>query len=172
MNTEHDFFCKLNINSNASDHIKDKIYNTDSSNWKDFLEQSIFSLKLKDLKDDPKIVQLVKDIGDVNRISIFRNNPNSCYGWHFDAIRSSAINMLIDGFDSMCVFGNPQPQSQYSDLSIIKHRPNTYYLLNVKKYHTVYNFNNQRYILSLGIPKKSFAEVKEYLKEHNMLGDL
>jgi hypothetical protein len=41
--------------------------------------------------------------------------------------------------------------------------------MNVKKFHTVYNFDNQRYILSLGIPDKSFTEVKEYLKENNML---
>lgn len=172
MNIEHDFFCRLNVNSNSSNHIKNKIHTADSSGWADFLEQSILTLKLEDLKDDPKIVQLIKDIGDVNRIAVYRNKPNTCYGWHFDAIRLSAINMLIEGFDSMCVFGNQQPQRQYTDVSIIKHQPNTYYLLNVKKHHTVYNFNNQRYILSLGIPKKSFAEVKEYLKEHNMLGEL
>jgi hypothetical protein len=169
MNLEHDFFCKLNINSCISDHIRNKIHGADSSSWNDFLEQSILLLKLADIEADPKISQLVTEIGDVNRIAVYRTKPNTCYGWHIDSIRLSSINMLIDGFDSMCVFGDMQPQSQYGNLSVIKHEPNTYYLLNVKKYHTVYNFDNQRYILSLGIPNKSFNDVKLYLKENNML---
>jgi hypothetical protein len=165
----HDFFRKLNITSGAIDQIRNKIQNAKESNWIDYLEQSILLLKLDDLIADTKIVKLIKDIGDSNRIGVYRSIPNSCYGWHMDSGRQSSINMLIDGFDSMCIFGNLNPGKKYTELSVIKHEPATYYLMNVKKFHTVYNFNNQRYILSLGIPDKSFAEVKEYLKENNML---
>jgi hypothetical protein len=168
MNNNHDFFCKLNITSGAIDQIRNKIQNAKESNWMDYLEQSILLLELNDLIADTKIVKLIKDIGDSNRIGVYRSIPNSCYSWHMDSGRQSSINMLIDGFDSMCIFGNIQPHKKFTELSVIKHEPATYYLMNVKKFHTVYNFDNQRYILSLGIPNKSFAEVKEYLKENNM----
>jgi hypothetical protein len=169
MTNDHDFFCKLNINSRAIDQIKNKIQNAKESDWMNYLEQSILLLELNDLIADTKIVKLIKDIGDTNRIGVYRSTPNSCYSWHVDSARLASINMLIDGFDSMCIFGNLNPGKKYTELSVIKHEPATYYLMNVKKFHTVYNFNNQRYILSLGIADKSFAEVKEYLKENNML---
>lgn len=172
MNLEHDFFCKLNINSNATAHIKYQIDNADESNWKNFLELSMLLLEPKDLQEDPKILQLVKDIGDVNRIAVYRNKPNTCYSWHVDSIRQGAINMLIEGFDSMCLFGDQAPGRQYINLERLQHESNCYYLMNIKKYHSVYNFNNQRYILSLGIPDKSYDEVKDYLKVNNMLGEL
>jgi hypothetical protein len=169
MNNNHDFFCKLNISSGAINQIKNKIQHAKESDWIDCLELSIFLLELSDLIADIKIVELIKNIGDTKRIGVYRSIPNSCYGWHTDSIRQASINMLIDGFDSMCIFGNIQPHKKFTELSVIKHEPATYYLMNVKKFHTVYNFNNQRYILSLGIPDMSFAEVKEYLKENNML---
>jgi len=165
-----DHFLKLNISSTSVDSIKNKIRNADESEWITYLEQNILLLNIEDIKTDIKIVQLIKDIGTSKRIGVYRTAPHSCYGWHFDSGRLSSINMLIEGFDSMCVFGEPAPSKQYINLSRLQHEPNTYYLMNVKKYHTVYNFSNQRrYILSLGIPDKSFNEVSAYLKENNML---
>lgn len=164
-----EYFCELNITSNIVSHIKNKIQTSSQSDWYDFLDQSILNLELSDFNDDPQIIKIINDIGDANRLSVFRNEPNTCYSWHRDSIRNSAINILIDGFDSMCVFGELAPNKKFTNTMKLSHLPATYYLMNVKKFHTVYNFNNQRYILSLGIPDKSFTDVKEYLKENNML---
>jgi hypothetical protein len=165
-----DHFLKLNIQSTSIDRIKNRIYSADESNWIIHLEQNILLLDIEDIEADTKIVQLIKDIGSLKRIGVYRMLPNSCYGWHADAQRTSSINMLIEGFDSMCIFGELAPARQYINLSKLQHQPNTYYLMNVKKFHTVYNFGNQsRYILSLGIPDKSFNEVSEYLKENDMI---
>ena len=164
-----DYFLKLNIRSSSIDRIKNKIYNAAESDWIIHSELNILLLDIEDLEADTKIVQLIKDIGSHKRIGVYRTLPNTCYGWHIDPERMSSINMLIDGFDSMCVFGKTAPLRQFSNLSKLQHEPEAYYLMNIKKSHTVYNFDNQRYILSLGIPDKSFAEVKEYLKEKNML---
>lgn len=169
MNNDHKFFCKLNIKSEVISQIKNKIQNSIESDWRDYLGLSIFYIDVNNLIADAKIVKLIKDIGDEGRIGIQRAIPNSCYDWHTDAYRFASINMLIDGFDSMCIFGNNMPYKKFTELSVIKHEPATYYLMNVSKFHTVYNFNNQRYILSLSIPKKSFEEVKEYLKENDMI---
>lgn len=169
---DHDYFIKLNISSTSVDRIKNRIYNAEESDWIIHLEQNILLLNIEDLLTDTKIVQLINDIGSLKRIGVYRMSPNTCYGWHADAQRMSSINMLIEGFDSMCIFGGIAPQRQYINLKKLQHELGAYYLMNVKKYHTVYNFNNQRYVLSLGIPDKSFSEVKEYLKENNMLGEL
>jgi hypothetical protein len=165
-----DHFLKLNIASTSVDNIKNRIRNADESEWIIYLEQNILLLDIEDLVTDTKIVQLIKDIGSSKRIGVYRTTPNTCYSWHFDSGRMSSINMLIEGFDSMCVFGVPAPSKQYINLSRLQHQPNTYYLMNVKKFHTVYNFGNQRrYVLSLGIPDKSFNEVRAYLKENDMI---
>lgn len=164
-----DHFLKLNIQSASIDRIKNRIHNAVESDWIIHLEQNILLLDIEDLETDTKIVQLIKDIGSSKRIGVYRMSPNTCYGWHADSQRMSSINMLIEGFESMCVFGEPAPQRQFRNLTKLQHEPKTYYLMNVKKYHTVYNFNSQRYVLSLGIPDKSFSEVKEYLKENNMI---
>lgn len=169
MNNNHDFFSKLTIESKITEHIKSKIHSANESDWVDHLEQSILPLKLEDLEGDLKIAQLVKDIGDQKRLGVYRLPPNICYGWHIDSKRCASINMLIDGYDSMCVFGTQQPFKKFTDLTVIHHDQNSYYLMNVKKFHTVYNFNNQRYVLSLGIAEKTFSEVQEYLRENGLL---
>lgn len=170
-----EYFLKLNLKSSSTDRIKKKIHNAKESDWSIHHELELLLLDIEDLKEDIKITQLIKDIG--HRIVVYRSPPNYCYSWHIDAKRMSSINMLIEGFDSMCVFGDQElitikntVQAKYTDISKLQHEPDTYYLMNVKKHHTVYNFGNQhRYILSLGIPDKSFGEVREYLKRNDML---
>lgn len=165
----NDYFSKLNIDSLAVAAIKQRIDKAEESNWENFLELNMLRLNYDVISHDTKIVNLLKDIGDINRVSIFKTNNNTCYSWHVDSLRSSSINMLIDGFDSMCVFGTQEQHKQYSNLVKLQYEPNRYYLLNVKKHHTVYNFNNQRYVLSLGIPKMSYEDVKQYLVEKDMI---
>jgi hypothetical protein len=164
-----EYFCKLNITSNIVLHIKNKIQNSAQTDWHFFLDQSILQLELSDFNNDPQIIDIINNIGDANRLSVFRNEPNTCYSWHQDTIRNSAINILIDGFDSMCIFGEIAPNKKFTNTLRLCHQPNTYYLMNVKKFHTVYNFNNNRYIISLGLPEKRYKDAIEYLKKENLL---
>jgi hypothetical protein len=174
---DSDHFLKLNIASTSTDRIKNRIYSAKESDWSIYHELELLLLDIDDLATDTKIIQLINDIGISKRIGVYRTAPNTCFSWHFDRGRTSSINMLIEGFDSMCVFGDQElstikniVQAKYIDISKLQHEPDSYYLMNVTKYHTVYNFGNQyRYMLSLGIPDKSFREVREYLKRNDML---
>lgn len=161
------YFSELNIQSNAMDNIKNKI--AQAIYWKDFLDQSIVSLEVSDFNNDSAIVKLINDIGNPDRLSVFRFFPNTCYKWHFDTGRNASINIVVDGFDSMCLFGDPAPGNKFVNLTALNYKPNTYYLLNVKKFHSVYNFSNLRYVVSLGITDLSYQDIVEYLKHEKLL---
>lgn len=168
MISEADFFTKLNIDSKVTEHILNKIKNANDSEWTDLLDQSIHSLTVEDFALDDKIYQLIFDFGCQDRLSVFRFNPDVCFQWHIDKIRYSAINMLLEGFDSFCAFGTPQPGNKFDKVYKLAHEPKTYYLMNVKKFHTVFNFNEMRYIISIGFPDTKYSDVLSYLKDKNL----
>jgi hypothetical protein len=166
---QSDYFVKLNIKSNISNSIIEKIKNSKPEQWSTTLDQDILTLTLEDFKDDPEIYQTIIDLNGQDRLSVFRFHPNVCYQWHTDMIREGSINMLLTGFDSFCAFGTLSTGRRFVNLDRLVHEPNTYYLLNVKKFHTVFNFSELRHIVSLSVPFKTHAETCAYLKEKNLL---
>lgn len=105
-----------------------------------------------------------------SRISVFKFSPYTCYKWHTDGIRSCAINMLLDGYDSKVYFGNGSVISNYiTDVEEMVYMPNTYTFFNTSVIHTVYNFSKVRYLLSLGIPREfSKDEVWQYIVDNQL----
>lgn len=165
-----DYYRQLNINSNITNNLKKKIEETTEDQWGLSLEQNLILLTIDDFATDPKIYQLIKDIGNINRLAIYRFFGAECYNWHIDSIRPSAINMLISGFDSMCIFGKPDQNRRLINVSRLQHEPNQYYLINVHQFHTVYNFGKEtRYILSLGLPNVNYNGACEYLRQNDLL---
>jgi hypothetical protein len=168
--SEVDFFVKMNVDSEVTEHILNKVKNANDSEWTEVLDQSIYSLTIDDFAQDSKIYQLISDFGCQDRLSVFRFSPNVCFQWHIDKIRYSAINMLLDGFDSFCAFGTPHPGNKFDKVYKLAHEPKTYYLINVKKFHTVFNFAEMRYIISIGFPDIKYSDVLSYLKDKNLTG--
>jgi hypothetical protein len=164
------YYKQLNINSNIIDNLKKKIETTPEDHWKNSLEQDLILLTIDDFSLDPAIKKLITDIGNINRLAIYRFFGKECYNWHVDAIREASINMLITGFDSMCIFGNPAKNRRFTDIVRLQHGPAQYYIMNVKKMHTVYNFGDEtRHILSIGLPGIKYEDACEYLHNHNLL---
>lgn len=164
------YYRQLNINSKITANIKKKIEESSEDQWGTTLEQNLLLLTIDDFELDNEIVQLITDIGDTNRLAVYRFFGEECYNWHVDMIRPTALNMLIAGFDSMCIFGVPAVNRRFTHVSRLQHEPNQYYLMDVKQMHTVYNFSNEtRYILSLGLPNIKYKDACIYLQEHNLL---
>jgi len=164
------YYRQLNINSNISTHLKNKIAETPENYWTTTLEQNLIRLTVEDFELNPKIVQLISDIGDVTRLAIYRFFGKECYNWHTDSIRLISINMLISGFDSMCIFGIPTVNRRFTKVSRLQHEPDQYYLMNVKQMHTVYNFGLEtRYVLSLGLPNINYQAACDYLQKNDLL---
>jgi hypothetical protein len=169
MTEESSFFVKLNLTSNVCDSIITKIKNSLPDQWSIKLDQDILALNINDFKDDPQIVQAIIDLECTERLSVFRFHPNICYQWHYDKIRFGSINMLLTGFDSMCVFGSLTANNKFSNLTRLIYEPNKYYLMNVKKFHTVFNFSEIRHVVSIGIPTTGYSDSYVYLKNKNLI---
>lgn len=163
-----DFFVTLSINSSVSEKILTKIKTSSPDQWTVMLDQSIYKLTVDDFKDDPDIVELIQYFGASERLSVFRYTENICFQWHKDRIRSSALNMVLAGFDSFCAFGVLDKGNTFSKITKLEHKPNRYYLMNVKQYHSVFNFSNERYIISIGL-EQPYEEITAYLNDKNLI---
>jgi hypothetical protein len=163
------YFTKLNIESKISQGILDKIDRIKESEWIQYLEQNIYLLNMKDFEADPDIIDLINMFSSEKKLCLFRLPPKICYGWHKDANRQSSINMLIKGFDSICVFGTESLERKFVDLDKIEHKKDTYYLMNVKESHTVFNFDQERYVVSISIPDTPYTVIQDYLIEKQLV---
>lgn len=95
--------------------------------------------------------------------AILKMNPNTFYNFHRDEKRKCAINLLLTGFDSSCFFADKLTDDyMLVNFEEFKYQPDTFYLLDTKKYHAVANKNNIRYLLSMGIYDADFDTVLKY----------
>jgi hypothetical protein len=125
-------------------------------------------IEASELDGDPKMAALVDrfDCKAERKLSIFRFLPHTCHAWHTDLQRYAAINMLLDGWDSLTMFGVRKDAINYVAVDRLLYESDRYYLLNSKRQHTVINFANTRYLLSIGIPERySFMDVVNYINE-------
>lgn len=169
--THSEFYVKLNLTSNVTLSILEKIKKTSPHEWNPVLQQNVYELSIDDFSKDPKIYDMIKHFSLENRLSVFKYDVNSCYNWHVDKIRMSALNMVLDGFDSVCVFGKPGPVNTITDMQQLIYEPDNYYLLNTHRHHMVLNFSQIRYVLSIGFPDVRYQDVITYLNENNMLSE-
>ncbi len=163
----NDFFFKINLP--ASDYLIGSclqlIKDSKEEDWKTFLEMTLIQPPLDFFKEDPILEELIKNFGAEKRIAIYKTNTNSSYQWHVDRIRNAAINLLLDGFDSVTLFADKPINGMLSNVSSVDYSGNTPVLLNTKKLHTVINFSKVRYLLSIGIPEPaSFEDVKKFIE--------
>jgi hypothetical protein len=82
---------------------------------------------------------------------IIKIDPYHCYDWHKDGQRGVGINMILTpDIRSFCMFTDKRDESwkMYKITELI-YKPMTYYLFNTQVYHTVYNFEDTRYLFSI-----------------------
>jgi hypothetical protein len=101
---------------------------------------------------------------------VFRWDPYTQYDWHIDGTRGCALNLLIDMVPSHTLFKTGSKGIKGVDYiyeyELAPYSPKKFNLLDVKKEHSVINFECTRYVISAGI-MKSFKEVKEYCIANN-----
>jgi len=164
---DQEYFYKLNVVSNISQTIMQKVHASKESDWKQIIEMNLLQLSIEDFNDDPSIIEIINKFGCADRISVFKSMPNTCYGWHRDGIRNVSMNMLLEGRDSQCVFGDIKAVRDVKNIKMLTYEPNRYFLMDVSKFHTVFNFNNTRYMLSIGFPKPTtFSEARQFMLDN------
>lgn len=164
-----DYFYKLQNKSSLAENIKNKITTALESDWYNFLDMSILPLNVSEFKNDIGLLSIIDKFNCYEKLGVYRYSPNFCYQWHIDSIRNAAINMQIDGADSFCAFGELAQARKFDKVERLVYEPSTYYLINTSKQHTVFNFDNPRFILSIGIPKPiTYNEVKQFIIDNNL----
>lgn len=136
-----------------------------ATHWKGNNGIERIDLAASDFDGDPKIRELIDtfDCEATRKLSIFRFLPYTCHAWHVDAQRLCAINMLLDGWDYITLYGKRVDAINFESVEKLVYQPDSYYLLNTKKWHTVANFSQPRYLVSIGIPEKyTFMDVLRY----------
>lgn len=165
-----DFFHNMQSTSTLTEHLRNRIKLAKEEDWVDIIEMSCLLLTLDDFKTEPKLVDLINTMNCHNKLAIYRFKPNTCYKWHIDhAGRNSCINMLIDGYDSLTMFGTPTKNGRFENITKVNYETNKYVLLNVHKFHIVFNFSEDRYILSIGIPSPiTYNDAKQYIIDNQI----
>lgn len=124
-------------------------------------------IDIKDLEGDDKIIELAEHFKckEMRKLSLFRFQPRTCHAWHVDLQRYAAVNMLLEGWDSITLFGERADGINLKNIDQLIYEYDRYYLLNSKMRHTVINFSRPRYLLSIGIPEEfRFQEVQDYIQ--------
>lgn len=165
VNTMHNFFHNLDytVSSSLVDNLIEFINNAPPHDWKILYEFQRLTVPESILTVDPVMYNLVQHFGSLNRIGIFRYSPNYAFKWHTDPSRDASINLLLTGYDSLCLFGDGLSNGGIENVTKLSYKKCAPAILNTSKYHTIINFSEKRYLLSIGIPKPStFEDVVSY----------
>lgn len=88
---------------------------------------------------------------------ILRMEPDTYYDWHVDTNRGVSLNMMLSPGHSHCLF-RVKSEGKTGSFDELVYEPDTMYLLNTQIHHSVYNFNDVRYMFSI-----EFSENKDLL---------
>lgn len=142
----------------------DKINAAQEEDWKIVLQMTLIQLPLEFFNEDPELYDIIKILGAEGRIAVYKTPPNTSYFWHKDSTRNASINILLSGYDSMTLYAKSPSNGMMSDLTILPYKEKKVFLLNTQELHTVMNFSETRYILSVGIPRPTtFEEAKQLI---------
>ena len=105
------------------------------------------------------------------RAGIIKLEPNTYYDWHVDTDRGAGVNLLLNPSQSHCLFnrdfkrGKSLEQGNVNGSFVeLKYKPHTYYIFNSQVAHSVYNFDDTRYLLTV-----DFKEYKDKLTYNQLL---
>jgi hypothetical protein len=79
--------------------------------------------------------------------AVFKFEPNVCYNWHMDSIRSAAINLELYATKRLVMFGERINNDNYRILEL-PYKKDKFFLLNTTQPHEAINFGETRYLLS------------------------
>lgn len=141
-------FHKLNfVNHDIVDLIK-----KEAANRTDWFESNGFDLLRLDNKLFFKTSLLELILKYKGNPVCINMRPMTWYDWHVDETRQCTINMLLEGHDSKCFFGDRQSRD-IVNLTELPYEIGSAYLLNTQTKHAVLNLSKDRYLLSIGFDK-------------------
>jgi hypothetical protein len=170
MNNSNYFYkIKQSISNNFLESLNDVISKSLEDKWQKKYDFERLTLSTDLFKEEEILYDLIKKFNCEKRLSIFRWKENTAYNWHTDPMRNASVNLLLSGWDSLCLFGKLNLENQddqnIKNLEVLNYTTNECFVLNTTEHHSVINFNNPRYLMSICIPHPyTFEDVVNYLE--------
>lgn len=110
----------------------------------------------------------------IMQAGVLRLGPHRSYSWHLDQDRGASINMLLSAHqNSHCWFGKRMTDPRQVELLELEYQPHTLYLFNTQWPHSVFNFNQERYLFSLEFEQSkeslSYKQLFTWLQQEQLL---
>jgi hypothetical protein len=103
-------------------------------------------------------------------IHFYKIPKQTVYHWHIDRALSSSINMVLEDYHSHTLFvtGDYTKESKMvSNIIELKYEPETWYLFNSKRLHSVFNLDDRdRYLLTVTF-QVPYSEVLAWYKNED-----
>ena len=114
------------------------------------------------------ILEKLNSVYPIKIAGYLKMEPYMNYRWHKDTNRKVGINMLLTpNVHSYTLFGKQLPNwtdEQYKFIEL-KYQPYTFYLFNTTIEHTVFNFNETRWLFSVEFDSDvTYEDINEILR--------
>lgn len=120
-----------------------------------------------------KVFELCPTLARINEVfkmsscNVLKMNERDYYSLHTDDERGCGINMLIQDYDSACVFVDENEKK----LLKLEYAPNTLYLFNTQIPHQISNYSGLRLLLSIAfVDNKDRLSYTDVLEKLNIIG--
>ena len=165
------YFFKIPDESMVSEVMYLRAVTALKESWIDY-----YNFKAIEVKDDWVVDPWWRDLYKAHpfKAGIIKLEANTYYDWHIDTDRGVGVNMLLNNWDgSHCMFNPDLKRGTNVALGNVKgkfielkYKPQKYYLFNAQVAHTVYNFEETRYLLSVDFEEdRTKLSYKQLLKE-------
>lgn len=162
-----DYFFDTGIDVSPAfvESVKDLVSKSKEEDWEKVLQMTLLLLPTELFETEPALMSIIDKFGSHNRLAVYKTSANTSYNWHRDISRFTCLNVLLDGYDSLCLFAQPPDQGMMYDMQKLDYQPNRVYLLNVTQLHSVINFSTERHLLSIGVPPPTrFDDVQSFIE--------
>lgn len=162
-------FIKLNSRFNITEEVLNFALNTDEWYHTNGFDLTIVpdSILDKDLTVKA-IMDKFNGFGKMRAIAI-KMNPMSFYSIHVDEARAAALNVLLQGSDSVSFFGDATDDPETFNIDVVNYKKDEMFLFNTQEPHGVLNLTEERYIFSLGFNFPfNYDMIKEFCLENNL----
>ena len=127
-----------------------------------------YTSKTKSSFENTKFIKdLAKHFGHA-RAYYLKNDPQSCYHWHTDLKRKTAINFLLNDVGNAVTFFKGEDDGRYSSIVKVPYELYRPTVLDSSILHTVFNYSDEiRYILSVGFEVGvTYAHLCDFLNNY------
>lgn len=159
-------FFKLNNKFNMYNEIISTIKSSSNSDWIHTHGFDILKINI-DLIKQNKVLWSLHNVFP-SYLLILKMKPNTFYRLHVDEKRSAAINVLLEGNNSLSFYGEQTQDEEVSNIEVVNYEYNSMYLFDTTNKHGVINLNNDRLMFSMSFNKPlKYSTIKNFCAENN-----